>query len=101
VRPSKTHFEQVPVEMVKMIAKELPPEDATGDDSVSVEWQKQATSPREHWREVAEKIKEERDPNSMIALVQQLITSFDEERQARRHGSTDRQASPKSRSDCP
>jgi len=84
-----------------MIAKELPRDDATGDDSVSVESKKEVTSPHEHWREVAEKIKEERDPNSMMVLVRQLITSFDEEHQARLRGSTDAHPSPKSRSDCP
>jgi hypothetical protein len=88
VRQSKTHFEQVPVEMVRMIAKELPRDDATVGDSVNVEAQKKLTSPHERWREVAERIKEERDPNSMIALVQQLITSFDEEHQTSRRGST-------------
>jgi hypothetical protein len=82
--------------MVRMIAKELPRDDATGEDSVSVEAQKEVTSPHQRWREVAEKIKEEQDPNSMIALVQQLITSFDEEHQASRRGSTAAHPSPKS-----
>jgi hypothetical protein len=95
------HFEQIPVKMVKMIARELPREDASGDDRVSVASQKAATPPHERWREVAKKIKEEQDPNNMIALVQQLITSFDEEQQVRPRGSTSTPPSHKSRSDGP
>jgi hypothetical protein len=79
-----------------MIAKELPRDDATRRGQRERRGAKEVTSPHQRWREVAEKIKEEQDPNSMIALVQQLITSFDEEHQASRRGSTAAHPSPKS-----
>jgi len=37
------------------------------------------TTGNEDWRELARQIQEEKDPQKMIELVQQLIATFDEE----------------------
>ena len=57
---SKTFFEQIPIETVKRIAKEFP------DKS-------------ESWRELAQKIQDEPDPNRVSELVEQLIVTLDQE----------------------
>jgi hypothetical protein len=65
VKTSKTHFEQIPVETVKKIVEQFP---------------EQGVSTPKDWRELAERVQQETDPNRMIELVQQLITKFDEEK---------------------
>jgi hypothetical protein len=75
---SKTFFEQIPIETVKRIAKEFP-ENAIGSDGGNTEMPDEVRSPRESWREVAQKVQHERDPKRMIALVEQLIATLDEE----------------------
>jgi hypothetical protein len=80
----KTHFQQIPVETVKELAKPFPVQNPVGNSSVSVEPQIEITSPHERWREVAQKVQEERDPGRMVELVQQLIATFDEEELRRR-----------------
>jgi hypothetical protein len=70
MKTMKTHFEQIPVETVKKIAQEFP-ENAIENESTHIE--------KEPWREVAQKVQEEKDPGRMIALVQELITKLDEE----------------------
>jgi hypothetical protein len=65
VRKSNTYFEQIPVERVKRIVKQLP---------------ENGISTQEDWRKLAERVQREPDPNLMIDLVQQLITKLDEER---------------------
>lgn len=76
---SKTHFEQIPVETVRKIAKELPDDAAIGNDTGSVETQDEAGSSRERWREVAKEVQQEEDPRNMIGLVHQLIATLDQE----------------------
>ncbi len=71
------HFEQIPVEMVKKIAKELP--DPIEIDDVTSETQDEVTPPQERWREMAEKVQVENDPQRMTKLVEELIAAFDEE----------------------
>jgi hypothetical protein len=80
MQESKTHFEKIPVETVKKIAQELP----ENNDGVSGETQDETTSPLERWRDVAQKVQQEQDPNRMIELVQQLIATFDEEQLRKR-----------------
>jgi hypothetical protein len=79
MQTSKTYFEQIPVETVKKIAKELPEINAIE----SVETHGDVTAAREHWRQLAQRVQQEEDPNRMIGLVEQLIATFDEE-QARK-----------------
>ena len=67
---TKTHFEQIPVEIVKSIATELP------DTSVVPE-RDEITPPQERWRETAQQVVQEPDPQKMVELVQRLLTEFD------------------------
>jgi len=76
---SKTRSEQIPVETVKKIAKEFPENNSARNDSEDIEARDRVTSPQERWREVAQKVQHEQNPERMIALVQQLIATFDEE----------------------
>ena len=41
-------------------------------------------SSRESWREVAQKVQQERDPGRMTELVEQLIATFDQEQLCKR-----------------
>ena len=136
----KTYFEQIPVEVVKKIVKELPaqieqieeeeirngkgalktpnrntePASRTGGFACSSgklgeclrrrDWRQPlqetpfesdgglrtssaespmpdpSTSPPEDWRELAQRVQGENDPNKMVELVEQLIAKIDEER---------------------
>ena len=71
MRTSKTHFERIPVETVKKIAKELP---QTGVVLPIYE----IRPPQERWRELAKQVQEEQDPKRMTELVTQLLAAFDE-----------------------
>ena len=64
MRKSNTYFEQIPVETVKRIVEQLP---------------ENGISTQKDWRELAERVQQEPDPNRMIDLVQQLITKLDQE----------------------
>ena len=68
---SKTHFEQIPVETVKKIAKELP-------ETGVVQPLDGIPPPQEHWRELAKQVQEEQDPKRFTELVTELIVAFDE-----------------------
>jgi len=70
MRASKTHFEQIPVQTVKRIATELP-------ETSVVQAQDEITSPQEGWREVARQVEQEKDPEKVIELAQQLLAKFD------------------------
>jgi hypothetical protein len=90
VSEPKTHFEQIPVEVVKKIAailpaEEFPNDDASGDDTAEIEIEKKATTADERWREVAQKVQHEPDPQKMIGLVQELIAAFDNENKRLAH----------------
>jgi hypothetical protein len=67
MRASKTHFEQIPVETVKKIAKEFR---ETSADQV-------LHDPEERWRLVAEQVHQEQDPKRLTELVEQLLEEFD------------------------
>jgi hypothetical protein len=64
MRAAKTHFEQIPVETVKKIAKEFRVLDVI-------------TPPQERWRLVAEQVQQEQDPKRLTELVEQLLEEFD------------------------
>jgi hypothetical protein len=81
---SKTFFEQIPIETVKRIAKEFPEENTIGSDGGNTEMPDEVRSPRESWREVAQKVQHERDPKRMIGLVEQLLAALDEEQLCKR-----------------
>jgi hypothetical protein len=76
VRTPQTHFEQIPVAVVKQIAEPL---------SVKEEIEKPmresegSTPGSTHWQGLAQQIQKETDPQKMIHLVQQLIARYDEE----------------------
>ena len=77
MKASKTYFEQIPVETVKKIAKELP--NTVEIDDVTTETQDEVKPQQERWREMAEKVQGENDPQKMTKLVEELIAAFDEE----------------------
>jgi hypothetical protein len=78
MRLAMTHFEQIPVEVVKKIAKLLPDEKGADRNGENGETQDRPRH-QERWREVAEQAQREPDPAKMIALVHQLIAEFDAE----------------------
>lgn len=75
---SKTNFEQVPLELVRKLAKEFPREDEFEDGALKVTAQKEAELAHESWRAVAERVQHEKDPSKMMELVEQLIAKLDE-----------------------
>jgi hypothetical protein len=80
MRASKTHFEQIPVETVKKIAKELP--ETSGVQAID-----EITPSQEHWRELAKQVQEEQDPQRLSELVTQLLVAFDEKKPRKGYGS--------------
>ena len=62
----KTYFEQIPVETVKKIAQ---PFHTTHEPT------------EEEWRILARQASEERDPDKLLELTQQLVEKYDEEKQ--------------------
>jgi hypothetical protein len=72
-----THFEQIPVETVKKIAQELPA--GAEIDDVASDAKDEITLEPKRWREVAQKVQAENDPQKMMKLVEDLIAAFDEE----------------------
>jgi hypothetical protein len=93
---SKTFFEQIPIETVKRIAREFPEENAVWSDGGSTEMLDEVRSPRERWREVAQKVQQERDPKRMIELVEHLMAALDQEQLCKRQP---RKRDPGDRSD--
>ena len=81
---SKTFFEQIPIETVKRIAKEFPEENAIGSDAENTEMPDEVSSPCESWREVAQEVQHERDPERITELVKQLIAMLDQEQLCKR-----------------
>jgi hypothetical protein len=84
MRLPKTHFEQIPVETVKGIARDFPERNAMELDEAMVQPPAEVTPSREPWRELAERVQREEDPHKIVDLVQKLITTFDAERPQRR-----------------
>jgi DNA-directed RNA polymerase subunit F len=87
---SKTHFEQIPVGTVKKIAKDLL--STIEIDDVTAEKQDEVRPQQERWREMAQKVQVEKDPQRMTKLVEELIATFDEEN-LRKSGKTSRRRS--------
>jgi hypothetical protein len=81
---SKTFFKQISIETVKRIAKEFPAENAIGGDAGSTAALGEFSSPCESWREVAQRVQQERDPQRVIELVEQLIATLDQEQLSKR-----------------
>jgi len=67
---TKTHFEQIPVETVKRIARQFPATRA-------VQERDEIAPPHERWRETARQVVEEPDPQKMTELVKRLLAEFD------------------------
>ena len=72
----KTYFEQIPVETVKRIAD--------GKDRGPVAQNHEPTT-EEEWRELARQAVKEQDPDKMIALAEQIVEKYDEEKRRRNH----------------
>ena len=90
MKASNTHFEQIPVGMVKKIATELP--NVLEINDVTSETQHEVRPQQERWREMAQKVQVEKDPQRMTKLVEELIATFDEEN-LRKSGNTSRRRS--------
>jgi hypothetical protein len=80
MRTPKTYFEQIPVETVKKIAKEL-------HETNVVQTLDEIAPPQQHWRELAKQVQEEQDPTRMTELVTQLLVAFDGRNPRRGSGS--------------
>jgi hypothetical protein len=80
MRTPKTYFEQIPVETVKKIAKELP-------ETSVVQALDEIAPPQESWRELAKQVQQEQDPTRMTELVAQLLVAFDERNPRKGSGS--------------
>jgi hypothetical protein len=84
----KPPLEQLPVEIANQIAEQVPSDNANAkdvvNDTLSPETKGEVACCKEGWRELAQRVELERDPKKMIALVQQLILTFDEEKSRRR-----------------
>lgn len=80
MRASKTHFERIPVETVKKIAKEFP-------ETRAVPVRDEIMPPQERWRRVAEQVQQEQDPKKLTELVEQLLEEFDGKDFRKRSGS--------------
>ena len=71
----KTYFEQIPVDTVKRIAD--------GKDRCPVAQHQEPTE--EEWRELARQAVKEQDPRKMIALAEQIVEKYAEEKRRRNH----------------
>ena len=87
MRASNTHFEQIPVDTVKKIAKEVLNNDAIGNGDVTTGTPEEVTPQPKRWREMAQKAQAEVNPQRTVKLVEELITAFDEE-EIRKSGKT-------------
>ena len=79
MRKSKIHFEQIPVETVRKIAKKFPAKLARGNHRGCAGTLDEVMSSRERWREVAQKVQREESPKKMIGPVQRFMGAFDVE----------------------
>jgi hypothetical protein len=84
MKASNTHFEQIPVEKVRKIAKEFANNNAIANDEVTTETPDAVAPQQKRLREMAQKVQVEKDPQKMIKLVEQLISAFDEEQRLRK-----------------
>jgi hypothetical protein len=73
---TKFNFEQIPVETVRKIARELPPT-APGDPEQLQDGSDAATD----WKALALQVQEEKDPKRMLHIVEQLVRTLDRNRQ--------------------
>ncbi len=82
MRASRTHFEQIPVETVKKIAKDIL---ETGVEQA----QDEIAPTQERWKEIAKQVQQEQDPNRFSELVTQLLREFDERELLKASGSVE------------
>jgi hypothetical protein len=78
MRPAKTHFEQIPVEVVKKIATEFPEKNSSENESPRPQTPDKTTPGGGDWRELAQKVQEETDNKKMMGMVEELIAKLDE-----------------------
>jgi hypothetical protein len=76
---SKTFFEQIPLETVKRIAKDFSKEDTIKSDGENTQTLDEVRFPCENWREVAQRILQERDSARTFELAKQLVDTLDRE----------------------
>jgi hypothetical protein len=84
----KTHFDQVPVAMVKKIAHEFSASEI-GDRISEVD----VSTPGD-WREVAQRVQGETDSDKMLKLIHELIEKYDEGKTQKSRSVRDATASP-------
>ncbi len=77
---TKTHFEQIPVETVKRIAEFLPSAALENMDDPKVEVERKVLCGQENWRQLAQRVLEEPNPENLTDLVQRLVVAFDKEK---------------------
>jgi hypothetical protein len=65
----RTHFEQIPIQVVKQIAEPF----TSGEGGR-----------QQSWRDVAEMVQNETDSTKMIELVEKMITKYDQEQLSKR-----------------
>ena len=83
-----TYFEQIAVETVKKITRDIPQTNAIENSHEMVIEREDRIDARDQWRALAHRIQGESDANKMIALVQQLIVTFDREQRGASLGLT-------------
>jgi hypothetical protein len=79
---SKTYFEQIPVEIVKKVAKDFTESARVGNDA-NPQVPNGVEPSTEPWRALAEQVQSELDPEKVIDLVKELISKIDEGRSSR------------------
>jgi len=79
------HFEQISVEIVKKIATQHPQSSSIGNGAWSCEARDERMSFQEEWRQLAQQVQQEADPQRLIHLMQQLLDALDEEKLRKSH----------------
>jgi hypothetical protein len=82
---AEIHFEQISVEIVKKIATQHPQSSSIGNDGWSCEARDERMSLQEEWRQLAQQVQQEEDPQRLIHLMQQLLDALDEEKRRKSH----------------
>jgi len=79
------HFEQISVETVKKIATQHPHSSSVGNDAWSAETRDKRMSSEEEWRQLAQQVQQEKDPQRLVHLMQQLLDALHEEKLRQSH----------------
>lgn len=78
MQESKLHFEQIAVETVRKIARELPASSAIENDGLSFETQDEVTVSQTDLRQLAQRLQQEQDPavfNKLVVQMHNLLES--------------------------